>query len=72
MSSSIGQPFALNPHQGHIAALCIGDLPIIIPEIKLPYIPFEVLGADMLINTYKAPLQDAEIVLNRVRVDRPF
>jgi len=56
MSSSVGKPFPFNPLQGNVPALCVCDLPEVIPEIKLPYIPFKVLGTDVLINPHKAPV----------------
>jgi hypothetical protein len=39
--------------QGNVPALCIANFPEVIPKIKLPYIPFKMLGANMLANPKK-------------------
>ena len=55
-----GSPFVVYP---------IGN-PIVVPELEFGRVAVQVLLGAMLVDALHAPLEDREVALNRVRVDR--
>ena len=58
VSPAIGKTFALDTFQGFESPFCIADLAIVIPEIELAKVAFQVLGRYMLVSTIQTTLED--------------
>jgi hypothetical protein len=70
---TISEPLPNNTTKRRLSATHVVDAqrhPVIVAEIEFRQIPVQVLLAGVLVNALHSTLEDAEIALNRVGVDR--
>ncbi len=66
---AVEKPLALDATERGFGPFGVRDFSVVVPEIELSEIPFQVLFATMLVHPFHPTLEDPEIAFHRIRVD---